>query len=579
LWTLLVGAVGEEGRQLQVATIAPLNSFTAAPSATITAAPGTGVGSVEIFSDSTDATTTLESEEEEFAEQSEEPESPESMGVAFTLLGSLTFGMMLLYLVNWMDDDVRRYSWFVISMTVSIFCAVLLFSGTTTWLTELVWGSTEHAVSVQGPFLAFSYAIFVVWFFLLQLVLGFSAGILCGTIDEDDLDKEDWVIDDHLRSSNSEFLPESNILVTRWGRGLGMGLDGFPVFVRQKFVARERLERRARSWAVILSHVTAFASIRAGCAFQNAGWFATNGWSQLLALIIHQLILSLLFWISAKLSTCRGKSERLLDLYYDQVEESFDDVASLTISFLFCRCVKYGYSGVMSDLSGYQPEDSIPGNATGPLLLFGLSIASLVVAIILIRCCPSEEDLPMIRLKIQQISQSAATNCFAWFFLFGTYWTFSALKNGGTWSMSPNSLMANLLLSVTMSFLAFAATVILDKFEDALGTKETPDEKRIFKNVITAVALLVGLSWEWSFDKAVEVAASVTDNPAWYELGITIGVVVLIIPAWRRYILAKQIYYDQIKEEMVMGSFIEKERREMQVLFDKNAARDCAPFA
>lgn len=45
------------------------------------------------------------------------------------LLGSVAFVMLLFYVVNWPDDDIRLYAWTIISTTLSIFTAVLAFSG------------------------------------------------------------------------------------------------------------------------------------------------------------------------------------------------------------------------------------------------------------------------------------------------------------------------------------------------------------------------------------------------------------------------------------------------------------------
>jgi len=43
------------------------------------------------------------------------------------LLGNVAFVMALFYLVNWHDSDIVEYTWRIISMTVSIFCAVLIY--------------------------------------------------------------------------------------------------------------------------------------------------------------------------------------------------------------------------------------------------------------------------------------------------------------------------------------------------------------------------------------------------------------------------------------------------------------------
>ena len=70
-------------------------------------------------------------------------------GIACMLLGSVAFVMLLFYVVNWPDDDIRLYAWTIISTTLSIFTAVLAFSGVRV-LTEM-WMPEACAESIACP--------------------------------------------------------------------------------------------------------------------------------------------------------------------------------------------------------------------------------------------------------------------------------------------------------------------------------------------------------------------------------------------------------------------------------------------
>merc|ERR1719231_2094619 len=62
-----------------------------------------------------------------FLEGGEEGEMGSTIGML--LIGGVTFQISLLYLVNHIDPDIKRYSWIIVGETAGIFSAVLLFEG------------------------------------------------------------------------------------------------------------------------------------------------------------------------------------------------------------------------------------------------------------------------------------------------------------------------------------------------------------------------------------------------------------------------------------------------------------------
>lgn len=502
-------------------------------------------------------------EEGESAEEKEEEFSPEGVGVAFTLLGSLAFGMILLYLVNWIDDDIRRYSWLVISMTISIFCAVLIFAGTREWL-ESLFLSQHAALQV----LIFDYGLFLCWFIALHVVTAVSAGLFGGGVSPFELDQDHWVVEDSLRSSHQEEVPPGSIATKQWGLGICMGSDGYPVFARKRKLLREKLDRRLRCWATIMAHTTGFASISAGVALQHYGWFGSNAATTLVASLAHMAILVLLFSIESAIFTCHGRPEALVDMYDEQMVEAFNDVASLTLSFLVVQSIKYSCTGVQGDFAGFQPASSIPTGWTGSAGLFAIGLIFLALGIACVACLRENAADSKLRRRAKDVFQTSCTMCFSYCVLFSARWAAIALYKNGIISLKPGSMLINVALSVSLSGVAFLGTWILDKIEDRLE-EQRERQAIIFRSTITALGLLVGLSWEHSFDVAVEVAASKTDEPVSMELALTVAVVVLIVPAWRRHILGKQIYYEQLKESMKTRSFMTSDQDQTYLINNK----------
>eukprot|EP00929_Paragymnodinium_shiwhaense_P002526 TRINITY_DN1027_c0_g2_i1.p1 TRINITY_DN1027_c0_g2~~TRINITY_DN1027_c0_g2_i1.p1 ORF type:complete len:832 (+),score=265.97 TRINITY_DN1027_c0_g2_i1:88-2583(+) len=109
------------------------------------------------------------------AEALKKAQETSSTGIATMLMGSLTFMMGIFYIVNDHDEDIRRYSWQVISATISIFSAVLLF--------QAVNGIVEHmtkevlGVGEVGSLLVGFLHLFV-WYCGMQVVLACISGAI-----------------------------------------------------------------------------------------------------------------------------------------------------------------------------------------------------------------------------------------------------------------------------------------------------------------------------------------------------------------------------------------------------------------
>jgi hypothetical protein len=138
------------------------------------------------------------------------------------------------------------------------------------------------------------------------------------------------------------------------------------------------------------------------------------------------------------------------------------------------------------------------------------------------------------------VLQTTAAMAKAWCLLFASHWQLRRLIT----EWDPNSMMERVLLALIVSAGAFALILVLDKIEDLDSTGENAD--RALVSVIGAMGILVGFSWEQTFGGAVSVLASLTRYPDTAQLCLAGAVALIVVPAWRAYIITKceQAHFD-----------------------------------
>merc|ERR1740130_1597960 len=122
----------------------------------------------------------------------EEKVTAVGVSMAATLLGSISFVMCLYYFVNYDDKDIKQKAWETISSTISIFCAVLLFSSfndlAEAYVIDPIFGegdATKGALLVDMIHMIF-------WYTMMGLSLAFLSGAAGPwRVDMDEFEKMD----------------------------------------------------------------------------------------------------------------------------------------------------------------------------------------------------------------------------------------------------------------------------------------------------------------------------------------------------------------------------------------------------
>jgi hypothetical protein len=444
----------------------------------------------------------------------EEVASNEDVAVSVTLLGSVLSFMTVYYMLNHYDLDVRRYSYKVLNCTISIFIAVMIFSS---WndVIQQYFGYEEMDTVTKTIFNAVHTLI---WFLVLQTAVAVMAK--CHKTAED----RDAIINDlHMM---------------------------------------KEVELNMHSWAQLLAHITGFAAINFWGSLQQTDFFRQNAFTAFLVVPLA-LLVNLVgqrgtdFVRESYALLGDGVKDELETCWDDEVEESENDVTGLSISFLISQAIRFGICGSLSNQEG-EESSAVETNHTFEqcVSLFGAGIIFIVLFATFKVHLSKEEDEHRHEMELESDDRhpiakgvDALTGgerfgemiivilnmCMAWSFFFGSRW---ALASSGL--LGDDMVLIPLCLAVVITLLGMVMTIGLDVISNWDYTTKYTDE--VIELIVEAIGILIGFAWEQIFDASVAAIASRTSNPTEMKFGLAICVSILVIPAWRRFMLPMVVH-------------------------------------
>jgi len=415
----------------------------------------------------------------------EEESSPVAIAISVMLMGSIGFQMLMFYLVNWPDRDIQRYSWRVISQTISIFCAVLLFQGCN-GLVE------EHFIKGSSPqmevIVDMSQMLF--WLTCMQIVLAITSGAL------------------------SEFFgAEPNM---------------------------EKVELNVKSWSVLFSHVAGFATINAWGSLQQE--YLRDSASKALLIVPVGCIGLLIIYhffdiIRERISHMDdGEKDEYEEKWDEETEEAENDVAGLSLSFLTVQALRFGISGVLPNQEGIEIwSDAISHTSRQCHLLMGCGVGFFCLSLAVLN---SERLLEETSSRVQrmiEILNNYFTFGLSWCLFYGVRWAISATQ------FTDENALLMVSIALFLSVVSFLTIFILDKVEDNhLFGEDSEIAEGATEKMISGLGILIGFSWEQSFDTAVDVVSEGLKQecpPLISKMVMSVILVLIVFPAWRIYIL------------------------------------------
>ncbi|CAK9058275.1 unnamed protein product [Durusdinium trenchii] len=444
----------------------------------------------------------------------------ENICISMMLLGCMGFMMANFYLVNWPDEDIRRISWEVISSTVSIFSAVLLFQACNKaleyYILEGLWIWYQLAVDMVHMLL---------WFTALQLVLAYLSGAM-GAHEE--------------------------VSSRRWSLRKSLSLTWMSPSTRLKRAQSAEMHFKAVKintvcWATLLGHVTGFAAINAWGTLQQA--VPRN----LLCCGLIPLVTFAGIWsiyqATEKLRKIQieqdEEEDEFEELWGEEVAETENDVMSLAVSFLLVQALRFCISGYLPNAEGNDPKGLKQSNLACELLLFaafvfgGFDIVQISLRKLL-KLGNEGSDVEEQRVSYNELDQAHRYHTWcrdilamatAWSIHFSVDWWLSA-------NIMADGAVLAVICAVVVTCFALLLIFVLDKLADMEFTDNEVDSS--LRALISSLGILIGFSWERSFDEAVGGLAEGRVfglPPPVLTLILAIFLASMVVPAWKWYIL------------------------------------------
>eukprot|EP00434_Breviolum_minutum_P031365 symbB.v1.2.027735.t1/scaffold2868.1/size68506/2 len=415
------------------------------------------------------------------------------VGFASTLLGAMVFLMSLTYFTNHSDQDIRRYTYEVISQTIAIFCAVMVFQyindATDKAMIYFQWDSLPFAVHMTQM---------IIWYSALQFHLYYIS--FQGAV----------ALAKHKFAKVGPG-PDAQQQVSVWTALQSLwGTEHIAFSELHPLDHIEDLQSQMTCWKVLLSHIAGFAAINAfGTLQQSEPW--RENWTRATTVVaLATLTMLLIQWYfdgqrrkvaETWKATASVYDDRMEDVYnecfimwLEEAEEPEDNVLALTVSFLSVQAIRFCISGTLPDVEGLDRWDLETTRSVSDIAaLFAAGAVFCIGTFALdiyagrhLEIDNGEQEEP----RVVQVAMAACNQAFAWCLYFACKWNLATYVFHNA---QEEKMLLQLELATAVSLLAFFAIWVLDKLADLDATGDETDHAII--QVIGGFSILVGFAW------------------------------------------------------------------------------------
>jgi len=460
--------------------------------------------------------------------------------VSYLLFGFLVFDIVLLYLVNWQDANVRSYIYKMITTTVSIFCAVLLNQAIRSFILEQILPSPfPRGLSIKvTPTIEILVGLGLFVFFFVAV------------------------------NVNCYLLRDSSFLFAVEGIGGHLAaFSGVAFFGHMQEMMEDSREMVAATFLASMLWMGTCSSI----SFRARQHFVRGQKKQHADNAKDSSG-------GAYASMIHGGTHHEEELWRECAVEAEDDATSIIMSFLVSQALALYISDELPALEGpgKMPTDKsqiihlymASGGFLACLMLatWALHKANMAKKTSSAEHARPEDAEPKSKDRIIKTLQNWLAMSMSWCLLLSAIWTVSACK------FFTNSHMDFIFGAFLVTALSVISVITLDHFADILGDSSEDQAKeaarkaelcaqsadpeasellagaaelgnmeQVLRMIIAALGLLVGLSWEKAFDMCHEAIIEGTPILEHHKVisktFMAFSIAAIVIPAWLKYLV------------------------------------------
>lgn len=270
------------------------------------------------------------------------------------------------------------------------------------------------------------------------------------------------------------------------------------------------------------------------------------------------------------------EAEEAEEEWEDTIEETENDGFALTISFMLCQLFRFLITDSLPDVEGNEarggPAETGPLETTHDVMQIALLVACGVGLFAVVALFKELQSLKELKEKIfgekraeriDDIAAGVGSMGFAWTVFYAVIW-FLDFANAnfchppethGGFNCGSGGMAGSVLVALAVTLLSYSM-ILFCRHKARFMAKSDKYRRAFMVMTLQAQGLLIGFSWEKSFDTAVEDVSSTLPEEvrSWAKLGMSMFVCGIVMIIWMWHVMPVIVegeVADQNRDELI----------------------------